>query len=120
MSKHVSPFKLGSLDVLSKRLKGCRSRRERQLVMESYEIEKREERRMEEARLTALKLVKHKEEVEKEEAEFWTSLWIEESRKQMSVRTKTPKPRKERAVLKTPEKRKPYNYANRLGFDRKL
>jgi hypothetical protein len=62
-------------------------------------------------------LAKHKEEVEKEEAEFWNSLWIEESRKQLSVRTRTPKPRKERAVLKTPEKRKPYNYANRLGFD---
>lgn len=120
MSKHISPFKSGSPDALSKRLKRCRSRRERQLVLESYEIEKREELRMEEARLHALKLAKHKEEVEKEEAEFWNSLWIEESRKQMSVRTRTPKPRKERAVLKTPEKRKPYNYANRLGFDGKL
>jgi hypothetical protein len=115
-----SPFKSGSPDALSKRLKQCRSRRERQLIMESYEIEKREEIRMEKARLTALRLVKHKEELEKEEAELWTSGWIEESTKQMSVRPKTPKKRKERAVLKTPEERKVFNYANRLGFDGKL
>ncbi len=65
-------------------------------------------------------VVKHKEELEKEEAELWTSGWIEESTKQMSVRPKTPKKRKERAVLKTPEERKVFNYANRLGFDGKL
>ena len=52
-----SPFKSGSPDALSKRLKQCRSRRERQLIMESYKIEKREEIRMEKARLTALRLV---------------------------------------------------------------
>ncbi len=80
-------------------------------MMLAAQIESEERNRLEKAAIDAAAIAK-------EVAEMWDDTWLDDCAKLASVRPKTPKkPRKERAVIKTPEPEKPkFNYAERLGM----
>ena len=114
-----SPFRPSSPDALSKKLKKCKTRRERQLAVLSDQIEREERLRLEQAAIDAANKAAHEEAIAAEVAEFFDNNWLDDCHKLASVRPKTPKkPRKERAVLTTtPEPKKLFNYASRIGMD---
>lgn len=104
---------------LAKRLKKCKTRKERQNAMLLDQIEREERRRAEEAAIAVLKqreLEEHQAHVQKELDEMFR-------KEDPSTRPKTPrtpKQRKERAEIKKPTPEKPkFNYARRFGFDPK-
>jgi hypothetical protein len=116
-----SPFRPASPDALSKKLRKCKTRRERQLAVLSDQIEREERLRLEQAAIDAANNAAHLKVVAAEVAQFWDSNWLDDCYKLASVRPKTPKkPRKERADLTTtPEPKKQFNYASRIGMDPK-
>jgi hypothetical protein len=115
-----SPFRPKSPDALSK-LRKCKTRRERQLAFLSDQIEREERLGLEQAAIDAANNAAHLKVVAAEVAQFWDSNWLDDYYKLASVRPKTPKkPRKERADLTTtPEPKKQFNYASRIGMDPK-
>ncbi len=82
------------------------------------QIEREERNRLEQAAIDAAAKAAHDGAIASEVAEFFGDNWIDDCAKLASVRHKTPKkPRKEHAVIKTPEPEKPkFNYAERLGL----
>jgi len=106
-----SPFRPKSPDALSKKLRKCKTRRERQLAVLSDQIEREERLRLEQAAIDAANNAAHLKVVAAEVAQFWDSNWLDDCYKQ---------PRKERADLTTtPEPKKQFNYASRIGMDPK-
>ena len=141
-------FRPASPDSLSKKLKKCKTRKERQMAVFNDNFEREERRRMERATMEAEQAAKQAqieaekaaakavedaaqaEELRKEWSEFWTDEWMEyvhqhareEQKKkasQLSVRPKTVRP--ERAVLTKPEEPKlmTYMYKKYPGLDKK-
>ncbi len=82
------------------------------------QIEREEWNRLEQAAIDAAAKAAHDVAITNEVAKIFGANWIDDCAKLASVRPKTPKkPRKERAVIKTPEPEKPkFNYAERLGW----
>jgi hypothetical protein len=97
-----------SPDSLSKRLSKCKTRRERQNVMLAAQIESEERNCLEQAAIDAAAKAAHDAAMASVVAKFFGDNWIDDCAKLASVRNKMPKkPRKERALIKTPEPEKP-------------
>jgi hypothetical protein len=106
-------FRPASPDSLSKKLKTCKTREERQMAVFNDNFEREERRRMERAMMEAEKAAKQAQEdaaraehAREHAVDFWDHGWLEEitaklAREERSVRPKTVRP--ERAVLAKPE-----------------
>jgi hypothetical protein len=86
--------------------------------MLAAQIESEERNRLEKAAIDAAAKAAHDAAISSEVAKFFGDNWINDCAKLALVRPKMPKkPRKERAVIKTPEPEKlKFNYAERLGL----
>ena len=105
-------FRPASPDSLSKKLKTCKTRKERQMAVFNDNFEREERRRMERAMMEAEKAAKQAQEdaaraehAREHAVDFWDHGWLEEitaklAREERSVRPKTVRP--ERAVLAKP------------------
>ena len=109
-----------SPDSLSKKLKKCKSRKERQDVFLLDQIEREERRRAEQAQELAVKKAAE-EAARREMAAKFPVDKLEEGLREATGMQQVVRPRKERlqrAVLVTPEKPKdPLNLARRYGMD---
>jgi hypothetical protein len=106
-------FRPASPDALSKKLKKCKTRKERQMAVFNDNFEREERIRMERALVEAEKAAKQAqadaaqtEYIRQHSVDFWDQGWLEEitaklAREERSVRPKTVRP--ERAVLVKPE-----------------
>jgi hypothetical protein len=106
-------FRPASPDSLSKKLKKCKTRKERQMAVFNDNFEREERRRMERALEEAEQAAKRAQEdaartehIREHSVDFWDHGWLEYStaklaREERSVRPKTVRP--ERAILAKPE-----------------
>jgi len=106
-------FRPASPDSLSKKLKKCKTRKERQMAVFTDNFEREERIRMERAMMEAEKAAKQAQEdaaqaeyIRQQAVDFWDKGWLEETtaklaREERSVRPKTVRP--ERAILVKPE-----------------
>jgi hypothetical protein len=80
-----SPFRPSSPDALSKKLKKCKTRRERQLAVLSDQIEREERLRLEQAANDAVNKAAHEEAIAAEVAEFFDNNWLDDCHKLASM-----------------------------------